>query len=38
MESVVEYQGIDTDQGIEGYFARHWGDWFPQLKSLSTFV
>ena len=38
MEIVGEYQGIDTDKGIWQYFQRHWLDWFPRLRSRSTFA
>ncbi|MEE3719403.1 hypothetical protein V2H45_21915 [Tumidithrix elongata RA019] len=38
MEIVAEYQGIDTDIGIWKYFRKHWQEWFPALKSRTTFV
>jgi Transposase DDE domain len=38
MEIVSEYQGIETDIGIWKYFRKHWRDWFPALKSRTTFV
>ena len=38
MEIVTEYQGIETDVGIWKYFRKHWKDWFPALKSRTTFV
>jgi hypothetical protein len=38
MEIVAEYQGIDTDVGIWKYFRDHWQEWFPALKSRTTFV
>ncbi|OYQ63021.1 hypothetical protein B9G53_19600 [Pseudanabaena sp. SR411] len=38
MEIVTEYQVIETDVGIWKYFRKHWKDWFPALKSRTTFV
>ena len=38
MEIVAEYRGIETDIGIWQYFREHWQEWFPALKSRTTFV
>ncbi|MBD2179270.1 hypothetical protein H6F42_20310 [Pseudanabaena sp. FACHB-1998] len=38
MEIVAEYRGIATDVGIWQYFRDHWQEWFPDLKSRTTFV
>jgi hypothetical protein len=38
METVAEFQGIDTDRAIRQYFRRHWSALFPRLKSCSSFV
>jgi hypothetical protein len=38
MEIVAEYRGIETDVGVWQYFRDHWQEWFPALKSRTTFV
>jgi hypothetical protein len=38
MEIVAEYRGIETDVGVWQYFRDHWQEWFPGLKSRTTFV
>lgn len=40
IEIVGEFLGIDTDSGLYRYFRRHFGDWFPELRSIhrTTFV
>jgi len=38
MEIVGEYLGLDTDEGIYNYFARHWRSLFPGLPDRSNFV
>jgi len=40
MEVVGEYLGIDTDRGLDAYFRRRYGAWFPALRRVhrTTFV
>jgi hypothetical protein len=40
IECVGEFWGIDTDKGLDEYFRRHWGGWFPALGRVhrTTFV
>ena len=37
MEIVGEFLGIETDKGIWSYFRAHWRDFFPRIKSRTTF-
>ena len=37
MEIVGEFLGIETDKGIWCYFRAHWLDFFPRIKSRTTF-
>ncbi|MEL6441522.1 MAG: hypothetical protein AAFQ80_20000 [Cyanobacteria bacterium J06621_8] len=34
---IGEFLGIETDKGIWCYFRAHWLDFFPQIKSRTTF-
>lgn len=34
IEIVGEFMGIDTDKGLYEYFRRHYGDWFPALRTI----
>src|SRR5215210_702233 len=34
IEVVGEFLGIDTDEGLFGYFRRHYGEWFPGLGKV----
>lgn len=40
METVGEFLGIDTDQGLYTFFRRFFGDWFPALQQIgrTTFL
>jgi len=38
LEVVGEFLGLDTDEGIWTYFARHWRPWFPRLGSRTAFA
>ncbi len=34
IEIVGEFLGIDTDEGLFGYFRRHYAEWFPALRKV----
>jgi hypothetical protein len=40
VEIVGEFLGLDTDQGLHGYFGRHFGHLFPRLREVhrTTFL
>jgi hypothetical protein len=34
IEIVGEFLGMDTDEGLFGYFRRHYAEWFPALRKV----